>query len=144
MSDGLYGSRPDPDDDFGIRLGAIAPRGERNVLIASLDSLLRLTSNPFFAYLAERIEEGLPANAPRGRIATRLNRRDSRGRAAARPLAPQIRHWVRSSSETVLSDARGTPCRAGYGLCSGASSSSRLQAPSGQSATRRMLRPPFR
>ena len=67
MSDGLYGSRPDPDDDFGIRLGAIAPRGERNVLIASLDSLLRLTSNPFFPYLAERIEEGLPAKraAPR-------------------------------------------------------------------------------
>ena len=61
MSDGIYGSRPDPNDDFGIRLGAIAPRGERNVLIASLDSLLRLTSNPFFAYLAERIEEGLPA-----------------------------------------------------------------------------------
>jgi hypothetical protein len=61
MSDGLYGSRPDAHDDFGIRLGAIAPRGERNVLIASLDSLLRLTSNPFFAYLAERIEEGLPA-----------------------------------------------------------------------------------
>ncbi len=60
-SDGLYGSRPDAHDDFGIRLGAIAPRGERNVLIASLNSLLRLTSNPFFAYLAERIEEGLPA-----------------------------------------------------------------------------------
>ena len=65
MSDGLYGSRPDPDDDFGIRLGTIAPRGERNVLIASLDSLLRLTSNPFFPYLVERIEEGLPARSPR-------------------------------------------------------------------------------
>jgi alpha-beta hydrolase superfamily lysophospholipase len=59
-SDGLYGSDPDASEDFGIRLGTVAPRGERGVLAASLDSLLRLTSNPFFLYLAQRIEEGLP------------------------------------------------------------------------------------
>ena len=60
-SDGLYGSLPDPDDDFGIQLGAIAPRGERGVLITSLDVLLRQTCNPFFDYMAQRIAEGLPA-----------------------------------------------------------------------------------
>jgi alpha-beta hydrolase superfamily lysophospholipase len=59
-SDGLYGSNPDAGEDFGIRLGTVTPRGERNVLVASLDSLARLTSNPFFPYLARRIEEGLP------------------------------------------------------------------------------------
>ena len=32
-------------------------RGERNVLIASLDSLLRVASNPFFPYMIERIDE---------------------------------------------------------------------------------------
>jgi hypothetical protein len=40
MSDSLYGLTPDPSEDFGIHLGSIAPRGEGNVLIASLDSLL--------------------------------------------------------------------------------------------------------
>jgi alpha-beta hydrolase superfamily lysophospholipase len=60
-SDGLYGANPDPGEDFGIRLGSVTPRGERNVLVASLDSLVRLTSNPFFPYLARRIEECLPA-----------------------------------------------------------------------------------
>lgn len=59
MNDGLYGLKPDPADDFGINLGALAPRGERNVLIASLDALLRVASNPFFPYMLGRIEEGI-------------------------------------------------------------------------------------
>jgi hypothetical protein len=59
MNDGLYGLKPDPADDFGINLGALAPRGERNVLIASLDALLRVASNPFFPYMIGRIEEGV-------------------------------------------------------------------------------------
>ena len=60
-SDALYGSNPDVFEDFGIRLGNVTPRGERNVLVASIDSLVRLTFNPFFHYPAQRIEEGLPA-----------------------------------------------------------------------------------
>jgi alpha-beta hydrolase superfamily lysophospholipase len=59
MTDGLYGLTPDPADNFGINLGALAPRGERNVLIASLDALLRVASNPFFPYMLGRIEEGI-------------------------------------------------------------------------------------
>src|SRR5215813_7266882 len=59
MTDGLYGLTPDPTDDFGLNLGDLAPRGERNVLVASLDSLLRVASNPFFPYMVERIEEGI-------------------------------------------------------------------------------------
>jgi hypothetical protein len=47
-NDGLYGYDPDPADDFGIQLGAIAPRGEVGALIVSLDSLVRMSSNPFF------------------------------------------------------------------------------------------------
>jgi len=67
MTDGLYGLTPDQTDDFGLNLGALAPRGERNVLVASLDSLLRVASNPFFPYMVERIEEGITnksANTP--------------------------------------------------------------------------------
>jgi hypothetical protein len=63
-SDGLYGFDPDPADDFGIRLGTVAPRGEVGALIVSLDSLLRMSSNPFFPYMLGRIEEGI-GPAPR-------------------------------------------------------------------------------
>jgi alpha-beta hydrolase superfamily lysophospholipase len=58
VSDGLYGVAPDPTENFGINLGALAPRGERNVLVASLDALLRVASNPFFPYMIDRIDEG--------------------------------------------------------------------------------------
>ena len=63
MSDSLYGMQPDPDENFGVNLGAIAPRGERNTLIVSLDALLRMSSNPFFPYMIERIEEGIRSSA---------------------------------------------------------------------------------
>jgi alpha-beta hydrolase superfamily lysophospholipase len=64
MSDSLYGLTPDSAEDFGIHLGSLAPRGERNVLIASLDSLLRASSNPFFPYMIERIDEGIEDRNP--------------------------------------------------------------------------------
>jgi alpha-beta hydrolase superfamily lysophospholipase len=64
-SDPLYGVNPDSSEDFGIKLGAVTPRGERSVLIINLDSLLRISSNPFFPYLAERIEEGIPVKSLR-------------------------------------------------------------------------------
>jgi hypothetical protein len=63
MNDSLYGLFPDPAEDFGIHLGALAPRGERNVLIVSMDSLLRISFNPFFPYMLGRIEENLPPSA---------------------------------------------------------------------------------
>ncbi len=59
MSDALYGMTPDQSEDFGLSLGTLAPRGERNVLVASLDALLRASSNPFFPYLLQRIEDGI-------------------------------------------------------------------------------------
>jgi alpha-beta hydrolase superfamily lysophospholipase len=59
MSDSLYGLKPDATEDFGLHLGSLTPRGERNVLIASLDALLRASSNPFFPYMIERIDEGI-------------------------------------------------------------------------------------
>ena len=61
LSDALYGLQPDKSENFGVNLGAIAPRGERGVLIVNLDALLRVSSNPFFPYLMERIEEGIAA-----------------------------------------------------------------------------------
>ena len=57
VSDSLYGLQPEPVNEFGIGLGAIAPRGERGALIVSMDALTRISSNPFFPYMLERIEE---------------------------------------------------------------------------------------
>jgi alpha-beta hydrolase superfamily lysophospholipase len=61
LDDGLYGLQPDPKDDFGVQLGAMATRGERGALIMSLDSLMRMSSNPFFPYMLDRIEQAIPA-----------------------------------------------------------------------------------
>ena len=63
VTDSLYGLQPDASEDFGIRLGAVTPRGERGALIVSLDSLLRVSSNPFFPYLMGRIEEAIVADS---------------------------------------------------------------------------------
>ena len=57
ITDPLYGLQPDPTENCGIRLGVLAPRGERGALIVNLDSLLRISSNPFFPYLMKRIED---------------------------------------------------------------------------------------
>lgn len=59
VDDGLYGLEPDPAEDFGIRLGSIGVRGERGALVLGLDALMRMSSNPFFAYQSERIAEAL-------------------------------------------------------------------------------------
>ena len=48
-----------------VNLGAIAPRGERGVLIVDLDALVRVSSNPFFPYILERFDQAIafPAQA---------------------------------------------------------------------------------
>jgi alpha-beta hydrolase superfamily lysophospholipase len=63
INDSLYGLYPDPAENFGIHLGALAPRGERNVLIVSMDALLRISFNPFFPYMLGRIEESFAGHA---------------------------------------------------------------------------------
>ncbi|WP_363350219.1 alpha/beta hydrolase [Methylocystis echinoides] len=63
LTDALYGLTPDSAEDFGVQLGALAPRGERGALIVSLDALLRMSSNPFFPYLVERVAEFTPKPA---------------------------------------------------------------------------------
>jgi len=65
LSDPLYGLQPDLSEDYGANLGAIATRGERGTLIVSIDSLARMSSNPFFDYMMQRIDEGIGA-APQG------------------------------------------------------------------------------
>ena len=63
ISDSLYGMYPDATDFYGVHLGSIAARGEIGALIVTLDSLIRMSSNPFFPYMLERIEEGIGGGA---------------------------------------------------------------------------------
>ena len=51
MDDSLYGLTPNLADDYGANLGAMALRGETGTLIVSLDSLIRMSANPFFPFM---------------------------------------------------------------------------------------------
>jgi len=53
--DEVYGRTPRPSSLDVVRLGTLSPRGERAVLTVPLDTLMRVSSNPFFPYLAARL-----------------------------------------------------------------------------------------
>jgi hypothetical protein len=59
-TDSLYGVRPAREGEFGVSLGATAIRGETGVLVMALDSLVRISWNPFYEHMAGRIREALP------------------------------------------------------------------------------------
>jgi alpha-beta hydrolase superfamily lysophospholipase len=61
VDDPLYGTAPDTSENYGVRLGRLDPRGERGVLVLSVDDLMRLTCNPFFPYMEERLREWVSA-----------------------------------------------------------------------------------
>jgi hypothetical protein len=64
MDDSLYGMQPDSRENYGVHLGAMAARGERGLLVVSMDSLVRMTSNPFFPYVLQRIDEATSVSVP--------------------------------------------------------------------------------
>jgi len=55
LDDDVYGRNPLPSSFDVVRLGTLSPRGERAVLTVPLETLMRVSSNPFFPYLAERL-----------------------------------------------------------------------------------------
>jgi alpha-beta hydrolase superfamily lysophospholipase len=55
LTDPVYGRDEVPGAPAMIRLGMISPRGERAVFSVPSDTLMRLTCNPFFAYLNDRV-----------------------------------------------------------------------------------------
>ena len=59
VSDSLYGLEPDRREHFGINLGTLVVRGERDVLSVGLPLLMRLQSNPFYPYMAARISAAI-------------------------------------------------------------------------------------
>lgn len=65
-TDPLYGTEPDTSENYGVRLGTQAPRGERGALILNLDAVLRISSNPFYPYVRDRIEDVIPTGSAAG------------------------------------------------------------------------------
>jgi len=57
--DPLFGIAPDLSQDYGLRLGLLAPRGEKGVLTVPIDQLMRLNCNPFYTYQEARIREAI-------------------------------------------------------------------------------------
>ncbi len=64
VDDPLYGLQPRMDEDYGIRIGTMALHGERGALSVAAEQLLRLGSNPFYGYLAGRVDEAIVADLP--------------------------------------------------------------------------------
>jgi alpha-beta hydrolase superfamily lysophospholipase len=62
--DPLFGNEPAPGNAFRVRLGTLQPRGERALLTVPVDQLMRLTWNPFFPFLEERVREWAVRDGP--------------------------------------------------------------------------------
>lgn len=60
--DPLYGIDPPDGDGFGIHLGTLAPRGERGTLIVPTATLMRMSCNPFFPLVLDKIDAAIRAD----------------------------------------------------------------------------------
>jgi alpha-beta hydrolase superfamily lysophospholipase len=57
LNDSLYGREPTEKNLYGISIGTISLRGETSSLSVGLDTLMRVTSNPFFPFMMARIDQ---------------------------------------------------------------------------------------
>lgn len=55
VDDPTYGLEPKQNEFYGIRLGSVLLRGETGTVIIKAEADMRLTSNPFYPYMQERI-----------------------------------------------------------------------------------------
>jgi alpha-beta hydrolase superfamily lysophospholipase len=55
LEDEVYGRTPRRAAGDMVRLGTLSPRGERAVLTVPVETLMRVSANPFFPYLAARV-----------------------------------------------------------------------------------------
>jgi alpha-beta hydrolase superfamily lysophospholipase len=57
VTDPVFGVGDGSDTPPGLRLGALEPRGERQLLLVPVESFMRLSFNPFYPYLEGRLRE---------------------------------------------------------------------------------------
>ena len=65
IDDPVYGGEGRGRDLGSVALGRLSPRGEKGALIVPAEVLMRMTWNPFFPYLAQRIERWVIDTPPR-------------------------------------------------------------------------------
>jgi alpha-beta hydrolase superfamily lysophospholipase len=58
-SDPVFGTSAAGDTVPGLHLGALEPRGERNLLLVPVEQFMRLSYNPFYPYIDARLTEWL-------------------------------------------------------------------------------------
>ena len=56
-TDPVFGLGSGSDNPPGLRLGALEPRGERQLLLVPVESFMRLSYNPFYPYFESRLRE---------------------------------------------------------------------------------------
>jgi alpha-beta hydrolase superfamily lysophospholipase len=61
LDDPLYGPEAAQPAAYGLALGRLAPRGERDMLLVSREQLMRAMANPFYPYLAARLGDWIVA-----------------------------------------------------------------------------------
>lgn len=61
QDDPLYGRGPETPDPSDLRFGNINLHGERNVLAVPLQQLMRISWNPFYPYLEEKVRAWIGA-----------------------------------------------------------------------------------
>ena len=57
QDDPVYGSLASEMPNGPVALGLLSPRGEKSVLTVPIEVLMRVSSNPFFPYMARRVSE---------------------------------------------------------------------------------------
>ena len=62
VDDPLYGIAAPPSPGR-LALGHLSPRGEKSVLTVATEVLMRLSSNPFFPFVADRVDRWLALDA---------------------------------------------------------------------------------
>ncbi len=58
-----------PDGAQGLHVGALEPRGERQLLVVPVEQFMRLSYNPFYSYLESRAAAWLTPSAGRAEVA---------------------------------------------------------------------------
>ncbi|HUQ88430.1 MAG TPA: alpha/beta fold hydrolase [Vicinamibacterales bacterium] len=65
IDDPIYGGEGRGRELGSVALGRLSPRGEKGALIVPAEVLMRMTWNPFFPYLAQRIDRWVTDTPPR-------------------------------------------------------------------------------
>ena len=66
--DPVFGVAP-PDGAEGLHVGALEPRGERQLLVVPVEQFMRLSYNPFYSYLESRAAAWLSGSPTKAEVA---------------------------------------------------------------------------